>query len=374
MKHSVSVMGLPLAPVTLGEAVNRIDAMIESGETHQVATANLDFWLNSTRDEHLHRILAGCEMVLADGMPLVWASRMLGDALPERVTGVDLVPQLMAMSARKGYRVFLLGGREGVAERAAEMFERQFPGVHICGVFAPSVASLDEMDNGEMVERVKAAKPDLLLVSFGNPKQEKWIWMNKKRMGVPVSIGIGGSLDMLLGDLNRAPRWMQKTGLEWAMRLAQEPKRLGPRYARDFVGLVTKLPLALLGRLTQGKATESVTCRLQESEEALHLHIQGDFDASLAQAVDATVDRAVEEGKMVCLHMGEVNRMTAAGAGLMLDCRRRLYDAGLVVNVVEMTLRLRTLMYQWGLSSLFGTHVMVSRMPARTQPVWGTMK
>ena len=131
MKHSVSVMGLPLAPVTLGEAVNRIDAMIESGETHQVATANLDFWLNSTRDEHLHRILAGCEMVLADGMPLVWASRMLGDALPERVTGVDLVPQLMAMSARKGYRVFLLGGREGVAERAAEMFERQFPGVHI---------------------------------------------------------------------------------------------------------------------------------------------------------------------------------------------------------------------------------------------------
>ncbi len=374
MKHSVSVMGLPLAPVTLGEAVNRIDAMIESGETHQVATANLDFWLNSTRDEHLHRILAGCEMVLADGMPLVWASRMLGDALPERVTGVDLVPQLMAMSARKGYRVFLLGGREGVAERAAEMFERQFPGVHICGIFAPLVASLDEMDNSEMVERVKAAKPDLLLVSFGNPKQEKWIWMNKKRMGVPVSIGIGGSLDMLLGDLNRAPRWMQKTGLEWAMRLAQEPKRLGPRYARDFVGLVTKLPLALLGRLTQGKATESVTCRLQESEEALHLHIQGDFDASLAQAVDATVDRAVEEGKMVCLHMGEVNRMTAAGAGLMLDCRRRLYDAGLVVNVVEMTLRLRTLMYQWGLSSLFGTHVMVSRMPARTQPVWGTMK
>ena len=374
MKHSVSVMGLPLAPVTLGEAVNRIDAMIESGETHQVATANLDFWLNSTRDEHLHRILAGCDMVLADGMPLVWASRVLGDALPERVTGVDLVPQLMAMSARKGYRVFLLGGREGVAERAAEMFERQFPGVHICGIFAPPVASLDEMDNSEMVERVKAAKPDLLLVSFGNPKQEKWIWMNKKRMGVPVSIGIGGSLDMLLGDLNRAPRWMQKTGLEWAMRLAQEPKRLGPRYARDFVGLVTKLPLALLGRLTQGKATESVTCRLQESEEALHLHIQGDFDASLAQAVDATVDRAVEEGKMVCLHMGEVNRMTAAGAGLMLDCRRRLYDAGLVVNVVEMTLRLRTLMYQWGLSSLFGTHVMVSRMPARTQPVWGTMK
>ncbi len=375
-KHSVSVMGLPLAPVTLGEAVDRVDAMIQEGGVRQVATANLDFWLNSTRDEHLHRILAGCEMVVADGMPLVWASRMLGDALPERVTGVDLVPELMAMSARKGYRVFLLGGREGVGQRAAEMFVAQNPGLKICGVFAPPPAELEEMDNAEIVARVKAAKPDMLLVSFGNPKQEKWIWMNKKRLGVPVSIGIGGSLDMLLGDLNRAPRWMQKTGLEWAMRLAQEPRRLAPRYARDFIGLVTKLPMALLGKLTQGGATVSATTTLQESEEALHLHIQGDFDGTLAEAMDKVVDRAVAEGKLVCLHMSGVKRLTTTGAGLMLDGRRRLYDAGLVVNTVEMTLRLRLLMYQWGLSPLFGTEIAGAnrRLTARTQPVWGTIK
>ena len=375
-KHSVSVMGLPLAPVTLGEAVDRIDAMVQSGETHQVATANLDFWLNSTRDQHLHRVLAGCDMVVADGMPLVWASRILGDALPERVTGVDLVPEVIAMSARKGYRVFLLGGREGVAERAAAMFAAQYPGVNICGIYAPPTATLEEMDNAEIVERVKAAKPDLLLVSFGNPKQEKWIWMNKKRLGVPVSIGIGGSLDMLLGDLKRAPRWMQKTGLEWAMRLAQEPKRLGPRYARDFMGLMTRLPLALLGRLTQGRATEAGTGVLEESETDLHLHIQGDFDETLAETVDAVVDRALVEGRTVCLHMNGVQRLTAAGAGLMLDSRRRLYPAGLAVDMAGTPLRLRMLMFQWGLSPLFGEYVSVNRrrLSDRTQPVWGTIK
>ena len=376
MKHSVSVMGLPLAPVTLGEAVERIEAMIESGESHQVATANLDFWLNSTHDEHLHRILAGCDMVLADGMPLVWASRVLGDALPERVTGVDLVPQMMALSARKGYRVFLLGGREGVAERAKAMFEQQFPGVQICGIYAPPAATLEEMDNVEIVERVKAAKPDMLLVSFGNPKQEKWIWMNKKRLGVPVAVGIGGSLDMLLGDLKRAPRWMQKTGLEWAMRLAQEPRRLGPRYARDFMGLVTKLPLALLGKLTQGRVTAAGTSLLRESDTELHLHIQGDFDGSLAEVVDAVVDRALAESKAVCLHMDGVERMTAAGAGLMLDTRRRLYPAGLAVDMAGMPVRLRMLMYQWGLSPLFGEYVANKgrRIGDRQQPVWGTIK
>src|SRR5882762_11960282 len=129
LKHSVAVMGLPLANVTADEAVEQIEALILSGGTHQVATANLDFWLNSLNDVHLHRIIAGCSLVLPDGMPLVWISRLLGSPLKERVSGVDMVPRLAALSAKKGYRIYLLGGRPGVAERAKTVLEAQFPGV-----------------------------------------------------------------------------------------------------------------------------------------------------------------------------------------------------------------------------------------------------
>uniref|UniRef100_E6QMG4 Putative N-acetylglucosaminyldiphosphoundecaprenol N-acetyl-beta-D-mannosaminyltransferase (Modular protein) n=1 Tax=mine drainage metagenome TaxID=410659 RepID=E6QMG4_9ZZZZ len=352
----VSVLGLPLSRVTLDGAVEQIDQMLQDGGVHQVATANLDFWLNSTSDEHLHRILAGCDMVVADGMPLVWASRMLGEPLPERVTGVDLIPRLMQLSARKGYKVFLLGGAEGIGERAKELFERWYPGVQICGVYAPPAAELNQMDHGEIVARVAAAKPDMLLVSFGNPKQEKWIWMHKKRLGVPVSIGIGGSLDMLLGDLNRAPRWMQRIGMEWLMRLAQEPRRLGPRYLRDFIGLTSRLPIALAASMMQGQKITKPSVLLMESPEALHLHIDGDLDASLSEVIASTSERAVAEGRMLYLQMEKVQRITAAGAGLMLDCRRKLFNAGLVVCTTGLSLRLKLLMYHWCLSPLFNEY------------------
>ncbi len=122
-KHPIAVLGLPLDSLTASEAVDAIEGLILSGGTHQVATANLDFWLNSLADQHLHRIIAGCSLVLPDGMPLVWASGLLGCPLAERVTGVDLVPRLAELSARRGYGIFLLGGKGDVAERAAKLLE-----------------------------------------------------------------------------------------------------------------------------------------------------------------------------------------------------------------------------------------------------------
>ena len=212
LQHSVAVMGLPLANVTEEEAIDEIEKLVLSGGTHQVATANLDFWLNSLHDVNLHRIIAGCSLVLPDGMPLVWISRLLGKPLKQRVSGADLVPMLAALSARKGYRIYLLGGKPGVGARAAEVMQERFPGVNIVGHHAPALADLERMDHGDTLERIRAAKPDILLVAFGNPKQEKWIRMHSKRLSVPVSIGIGGSMDMLIGDVKRAPRWMQRSG------------------------------------------------------------------------------------------------------------------------------------------------------------------
>src|SRR5271170_2900726 len=251
LQHSVAVLGLPLANVTADEAVEQIENLILSGSTHQVATANLDFWLNSLKDVHLHRIIAGCSLVLADGMPLVWISRLLGNPLKERVSGVDMVPRLAALSAKKGYAIYLLGGRPGIAEHASQILQEQYPGVNIVGHYAPPLADLERMDHGDTLERIRIAKPDILLVAFGNPKQEKWIRMHSRRLGVPVSIGIGGSMDILIGSVRRAPEWMQRNGMEWLGRCLQEPARLVPRYARNFFGLALRLPMALTASALQ---------------------------------------------------------------------------------------------------------------------------
>src|SRR5580698_7070699 len=192
-----------------------------------------------------------CTGSLPAGMPLVWISRLLGNPLKERVSGADMVPQLAELSAKKGYSIYLLGGRPGVAERATKVLQEMHPGVNIVGHHAPPLADLERMDHGDTLDRIRAAKPDILLVAFGNPKQEKWIRMHAKRLGVPVSIGIGGSMDILIGNLRRAPEWMRRCGLEWLGRCMQEPARLLPRYARNFSGLALRLPLALMVNLIQ---------------------------------------------------------------------------------------------------------------------------
>src|ERR1035438_7714124 len=275
LKHPIGVLGLPLDSLTAGEAVEAIEDLILSGGTHQVATANLDFWLNSLADQHLHRIIAGCSLVLPDGMPLVWASKLLGCPLRERVTGVDLVPRLAELSARKGYGIFLLGGKEHVAARTARLLERNYPGVRIADTYAPTEEDMARLDQSDILSRIHAAKPDILLVALGNPKQEKWIWMHRKRLGVPVAMGVGGSFEILVGDVRRAPKWVQRVGLEWAMRLVQEPSRLGPRYFRDFSGLIRRLPLTLLADWLQKPYQGESHLTTVNTPQGMHVYLHG---------------------------------------------------------------------------------------------------
>src|SRR5208283_5130054 len=171
LQHPVAVMGLPINSLSADEAVDTLERLIQSGGTHQVCTMNVDIWLNALSDPHLHRIMAGCSLVLPDGMPLVWASGLLGCPLAERVTGVDLVPTLAELSARKGYKIFLLGAKPGVAERAGRLLEHNYPGVRIVGAYAPAEENLIRMDHSEILSQIHAAKPDILLAAFGNPKQ-----------------------------------------------------------------------------------------------------------------------------------------------------------------------------------------------------------
>ena len=352
-QQSIAVMGLPLANVTEDEAVDQIEKLILSGGTHQVATANLDFWLNSLNDVHLHRIIAGCSLVLPDGMPLVWISRLLGSPLKERVSGVDMVSRLADLSARKGYRIYLLGGRPGVAERATKVLEEKFPGVQICGHHAPPLADLERMDHGDALDRIRAAKPDILLVAFGNPKQEKWIRMHARRSGVPVSIGIGGSMDMLVGDVNRAPMWMRKIGLEWLGRCMQEPTRLFPRYFRNFTGLAFRLPVALLATLVQRPHRGPSAINRTGDAGMVHLRIQGNLEGSATSVLDRTVTNCIAGGQLLVVHLEDLNYASPEGLGALLEARQKLLAMGLSLTLSGVPARTKFLLSAWCLEPLF---------------------
>ena len=237
MRKLLVILGVPVDNLTMEEALARCDEFIADGRayghTHQIATVNADFVVNSLHDPELRRILQEAHMATADGMPLVWASRLLGGAVPGRVTGADLVPALAERAAERGYSIFFLGAKPGVADRAAQILAERFAGLKVAGILSPPPASVLDMDRTS-IAAVKEARPDILLVAFGNPKQEKWIRMHAHELKVPICIGIGGTLDMIAGITQRAPLWMQRSGLEWVYRLAQEPRRLAKRYLHDF--------------------------------------------------------------------------------------------------------------------------------------------
>jgi N-acetylglucosaminyldiphosphoundecaprenol N-acetyl-beta-D-mannosaminyltransferase len=248
----IAILGVPFDHVTLQGAVARIEAMIASRQPHYVVTANVDFLVQAHRDVELRRILLEADLVLCDGTPLVWASRWLGNALPERVAGSDLAPELIQTAADKGYRVFFLGAAPGVAEEATKRLRERYPAINIVGHYAPPFAALLEMDHEQIVRRVREARPDILLVSFGCPKQEKWIAMHHRTLGVPVAIGVGATIDFLAGRVKRAPAWMRHSGTEWLYRLVQEPRRLFRRYANDLVYFLPTLA-AQTWRLTSAR-------------------------------------------------------------------------------------------------------------------------
>jgi N-acetylglucosaminyldiphosphoundecaprenol N-acetyl-beta-D-mannosaminyltransferase len=168
---------------------------------------------------------------LPDGMSLVWASRLLGTPLPEKVSGIDLFQEVSAAAAGTGLRIFLLGGRPGAAEQAARVVEARHPGLRIAGTCCPPVGfESDPAEAERVLAAVRDAAPHILFVALGAPKQELWMYENREALGVPVALGVGATFDFVAGMIRRAPKWMQTRGLEWMYRAATEPRRLGRRY------------------------------------------------------------------------------------------------------------------------------------------------
>lgn len=208
-------------------------AATETGRVRCVVTPNVQHTVLLRESAPLRAVYAEADLVLADGMPLLVLARLLGKPLPERAAGSDLVP-LVFERAPAGLRVFLMGAAPGVGERAAAAIEQRWPQVSVVGVHSPPFgfehhdAALDTM-----IEAVNASRPDVLIVGLGAPKQELWVHRVRHDLHARVAICAGATIDFLAGEQDRAPAWMQRTGLEWAYRIWTDPRRLGPRYARD---------------------------------------------------------------------------------------------------------------------------------------------
>lgn len=243
------VLGIPFHDVTFTEAVAWSMARIAERRPCSIATVNLDFVMQARRDPELQRILLEADLVVADGIPLIWLSHLFGPPLRERVTGSDLTPLLAEACRDGGHRVFALGAGPGVAEQAMAELCRRYPGLRIAGYCSPPKADILEMDHQLLLTRLRESEPDLLLVAFGAPKQEKWINMHLRHWRVPLAIGIGGTLDFLAGVQTRAPRLVQRLALEWLWRMLSDPRRLFRRYAANLLFLAGEmLRMAWLAR------------------------------------------------------------------------------------------------------------------------------
>jgi N-acetylglucosaminyldiphosphoundecaprenol N-acetyl-beta-D-mannosaminyltransferase len=192
------------------------------GVARQVVTLNPEMVVMAQRDPVFAALIQRADLVTADGVGLLWAARLRGERLPERVTGVDLLVALAALAAGAGYRLFLLGGAPGVAEAAGQALHARFPGLPLAGTYTGSPG---EADDEEALRRIHAARPDLLFVAYGAPAQERWIARHREALGGVVAVGVGGALDFLAGRVPRAPAWMRTRGLEWLYRLWREPWR-----------------------------------------------------------------------------------------------------------------------------------------------------
>jgi len=218
--------------LTFAGALDAIERLIDAGAGGMVFTPNVDHVVQAETNAAFRDAYARADLSLADGQPILWASRLLGAALPEKISGADLVEPLLVRAARRGWRVFLVGGMPGSAKAVAKRFATAH-GVQIAGVEDGRVDLARGPADEALVARIARARPDLLLVALGAPKQELWIAAHRERLAPAVSLGVGAALDFLAGAMPRAPRWMQRTGLEWLYRLAREPRRLAVRYLRD---------------------------------------------------------------------------------------------------------------------------------------------
>lgn len=222
--RSISILGLRVDKVDMDDAVRRVSEMSADGRVHQVVTLNAEMAMVAQGNPELARIINRADLVIPDGVGIVWASRVLGDPVPGRVAGFDLMLELLVRAEQEGWPAFLLGGAPGVAEEAASRLKARLPGLLVAGAHHGYFA---EADDPAIVKKINTTGARLVFVAMGAPRQDKWIARNKSSLRPSICIGVGGSFDVLAGRVSRAPGWVRNVGLEWLYRLVRQPRRIG---------------------------------------------------------------------------------------------------------------------------------------------------
>lgn len=243
-KKNVYLLGCPVANLNLEDTVNEVDRIISTRIPHQHCVVNAGKLVLMERDPSLREIVKSCALINADGQSVVWALKLIGHRIPERVTGIDLMERLLLEAHLKKYRVFFLGAIQPVLDAVLELVRTKFPDLVIAG---SRNGYFTNEDNNQIVTEIAASGADILFVAMGSPKKEYWMAQNLEKLNVPFCMGVGGSFDVLSGRSKRAPLWIQNVGMEWFFRFIQEPRRLWRRYLVDNFVFIYLVALQFFG-------------------------------------------------------------------------------------------------------------------------------
>ena len=230
----IKFMNTEIDNLTMKETLKRIDELIKENKNAYVVTPNVDHIIQLERGGELVEVYKNADLILTDGKPLIWISKWYGTPIKEKISGSDLFPRLCHLASKRGYKLFFLGAAEGVAAKAAENLKEKYEGLQVVGTYSPPFGfEKDEVEMKKIINMIKDVEPHILIVGLGCPKQELFIFHNKDELNVPISLGLGASLDFEAGNIKRAPKWMADHGFEWVYRIFQDPKRLAKRYLKD---------------------------------------------------------------------------------------------------------------------------------------------
>lgn len=239
----VDVLGVRVSAVNQASAVETIASWLEAGAREYVCVTGMHGVMESVRDAELREIHNRSGLTTPDGMSVVWAGKLAGASWIERVYGPDLMLELAALAASKGWKSYFYGGQPGVPESLGHVLGERFPGFQVAGSLSPPFRPLNAEEDAAVIDQINSARPDIVWVGLSTPKQERWMASHRSRLNAPVLIGVGAAFDIHTGRLSQAPRWMQRSGLEWSYRLLQEPQRLWRRYLLNIPEFLARLML-----------------------------------------------------------------------------------------------------------------------------------
>lgn len=236
----IKFMNTDIDNLTMAETLNEIDKLIQKKNCSYVVTPNVDHIVRLEKDEELQKVYKNASLILTDGKPLIWISKWYKTPIKEKISGSDLFSKVCELAANKNYTMYLLGAAEGVADTAAKNLMQKYKGLNIVGTYSPPFGfEKDKKELDKIKEQIQKVHPDILIVGLGCPKQEKFMYHHCKELGVPISFGLGASIDFEAGNIKRAPKWMSNHGLEWLYRFSKEPKRLFKRYFVDDLKIIS---------------------------------------------------------------------------------------------------------------------------------------